>query len=203
MSKGKELSVAEKKVIISMYERGVGPKKISQLTSFKLRTIENVIKKFKDTGSVANKPREGRPRKTTPREDRKIVKIVERNRFSKVADVITTLEGSLSLKISDKTVRRRLHEANLGGRRPVRKPLLGKKNVTKRLKWARKHAAWTTSQWDKVLWSDESKFCFFGDGGPNHVWRRPSERLKDNCVKKTVKHGGGKVMLFVTPANTF
>ena len=32
----------------------------------------------------------------------------------------------------------------------------------KRLAWAMKHCQWTTENWKKVLWTDETKFEIFG-----------------------------------------
>ena len=47
-----------------------------------------------------------------------------------------------------------------------------------------------------VLWSDEMKINLFGSSGFKHVWRWPGEEYKDTCVKATVKHGGGNVMVW-------
>ncbi len=42
----------------------------------------------------------------------------------------------------------------------------------RRLTWAKKKKNWTVTQWSKVLFSDESKFCIsFGNQGPR-VWRK-------------------------------
>ena len=48
----------------------------------------------------------------------------------------------------------------------------------------------------KVFFSDESKFNLFGNDGKNNVKRRIGERLSAKCTKKTVKFGGGRVMVF-------
>ena len=48
----------------------------------------------------------------------------------------------------------------------------------------------------KVFFSDESKFNLFGNDGKNIVKRRIGEKLSAKCTKKTVKFGGGNVMVF-------
>jgi len=53
-----------------------------------------------------------------------------------------------------------------------------------------------TGQWKNVLWSDESKFEIFGSKRKTYVRRKPGERLMDQCVMPTVKHGGGSVMVW-------
>ncbi len=46
-----------------------------------------------------------------------------------------------------------------------------------------------------VHFSDESKFNLFGSDGKHYVRRQTGERLNPNCVKKSVKGGGGSVMV--------
>uniref|UniRef100_A0AAY5LA38 Tc1-like transposase DDE domain-containing protein n=1 Tax=Esox lucius TaxID=8010 RepID=A0AAY5LA38_ESOLU len=50
--------------------------------------------------------------------------------------------------------------------------------------------------WNHVLWSDETKINLFGSDGVKHVWRQPGEEYKNKCVLPTVKHGGGRVMVW-------
>ncbi|CAD6191363.1 unnamed protein product [Caenorhabditis auriculariae] len=63
------------------------------------------------------------------------------------------------------TVKRRLNAAGIMGRRPVNKPLISEKNRAARVKWAKEHLNWTRQDWNKILWSDESKFLLFGSDG--------------------------------------
>ena len=64
------------------------------------------------------------------------------------------------------------------------------------LEFAKEHHVWTQGQWNKVFFSDESKFNLIGNDGRNFTWRRQGERLSTKCVKKTVKFGGGSVMVW-------
>ncbi len=55
------------------------------------------------------------------------------------------------------------------------------------LTWAKKKKNWTVTQWSKVLFSDESKFCIsFGNQGPR-VWRKGGEAHSPSCLKSSVK----------------
>ncbi|KAK7877779.1 hypothetical protein WMY93_031539 [Mugilogobius chulae] len=67
------------------------------------------------------------------------------------------------------------------------KPMLNKKQMQKRLKWVKQHSEWTAEDWQKVVFSDESRFCIsFGDQGLR-VWRRGGETYNHECVKRSVK----------------
>ena len=50
--------------------------------------------------------------------------------------------------------------------------------------------------WKHVLWSDESKYHFFGSDDKVMVWRTPKEEYNKKCRVPTVKHGGGNVKVW-------
>ena len=94
------------------------------------------------------------------------------------------------------TVKRRLQMAGLNDRLPGKKPLLRRVNKMKRLRWAKEHKNWTMEEWQKVFWTDESKFEIFGSRRRIYVRRRVAEKLAAACIVPTVKHGGGSVMIW-------
>ena len=49
------------------------------------------------------------------------------------------------------------------------------------------------AEWNKIIWSDESKFTLFGSDGRIYVRRRVGEEYLPECVQQTVKFGGGSV----------
>ncbi len=72
-------------------------------------------------------------------------------------------------------------------RKRATKTLLKQKHRQKHLSWAKEKNNWTVSQWFKVLFSDESKFCIsFGNQGPR-VWRKNGEAQNPCCLKSSVK----------------
>jgi len=50
--------------------------------------------------------------------------------------------------------------------------------------------------WKRVLWTDESKFGLLGCKRRLRVWRETGRELKDRHLQKTVKHGGGNIMVW-------
>ena len=50
--------------------------------------------------------------------------------------------------------------------------------------------------WKQVLWSDESKFDLFGHKQRQRVWTKTGEKLLEKNLQKTVKHGGGNIMVW-------
>ena len=48
-----------------------------------------------------------------------------------------------------------------------KKPKLTEKHKKVRLEWAKAHESWTSDEWRKVIWSDESKFNLMNSDGKN------------------------------------
>ena len=77
-----------------------------------------------------------------------------------------------------------------------KKPLLTPIHKRKQRQWALAHGLWQKENWRAVWYSDELKFNLFGSDGREWCWTRAGE-----AFKKTVKHGGGSVMVWgcITP----
>ena len=91
---------------------------------------------------------------------------------------------------SSRTVRRRLDDAGLYGR--VSRKTDRHKLI--RLNWAKEHKNWSVHDWNKVIWSDESKFNLFGSDGRVYII---GADFHPDCIQQTVEFGGGNVMMWV------
>ncbi len=78
----------------------------------------------------------------------------------------------------------------------VTRTVISRKNYEAKLTFAEKHVLRTEENWSKIHFSDESKFNLFGSDGKHFVWHQTEERLNPECVKKSVKGGGGRVMVW-------
>ncbi|KAI9550658.1 hypothetical protein GHT06_005147 [Daphnia sinensis] len=65
-------------------------------------------------------------------------------------------------QISLSTLRKRLCEAGIYGRRPAKKNYLTDVRRAERLRFAREHIHYTSEFWRKVIWSDEKTFSTDG-----------------------------------------
>ncbi|KAG1481916.1 hypothetical protein G6F54_013679 [Rhizopus delemar] len=68
--------------------------------------------------------------------------------------------------------------------------------MKRRLAWAKKHQNWTTDDWRRVVFSDETKVNIWGSDGCKYYWSRPGDPLKPHHIDVTVKHGGGSLMMW-------
>ena len=78
--KGRELSLDIKKLVVELYENSHKVSEISKLLSVPFMTISNTVKKYRNTGSVENKKRSGRPKLVSDSNYRKLKSLVKANR---------------------------------------------------------------------------------------------------------------------------
>lgn len=99
-------------------------------------------------------------------------------------------------RISVSTVNNRLKEARLRARRAARAPVLTYHHRQARLEYARRYVVWRQRQWNRVYFTDESRFCLYGNDGRGRVWRRRGERYLQDCFEPVYAFGGGSVMVW-------
>uniref|UniRef100_A0AAY4B034 Transposase Tc1-like domain-containing protein n=1 Tax=Denticeps clupeoides TaxID=299321 RepID=A0AAY4B034_9TELE len=87
-------------------------------------------------------------------------------------------------KVTKKTIGNTLHRNGLKSCSARKVPLLKKAHVEARLKFANEHLNDSESDWEKVLWSDETK-----------IEKKNAAYDPQNTIP-TVKHGGGNILLW-------
>ena len=110
--------------------------------------------------------------------------------------MVKVAETDLKINISVSTIKRILKYEGLVSFKRPKKPLLSRAHRQKRKEFALKHLYWTVDDWKWVIWSDEVKINRIGSDGIKWGWRRPGEQLRDHHVIKTVKFGGGHLLLW-------
>jgi transposase len=146
--------------------------------------VRKLFMKFNETQAVTDRPRTGRRRLTSKRDDRNLVRMSLADRHKNAKELMADWGANCGVH----TVRRRLVASGLKARIPRKKPLLNVLQRQKRLNWAKAHLNWTLDQWKNVLWSDESKISIFGSDGLRFVRRRVGEELLPGCLTPTMKH---------------
>ena len=76
-------------------------------------STNQLLKKFQQTGHVADRPRSGRPRKTTLQEDRFLTTSSRHNRFLSSQKLGCLLRNATGTRVCDRTVINWLHAAQL------------------------------------------------------------------------------------------
>ncbi|GFT78497.1 transposable element Tcb2 transposase [Trichonephila clavipes] len=127
--------------------------------------VQRLWDQYQSEDSVSRRPVPGRPRATTPAEDRFQLFRHEGEEPLLCRSSLQTTFKHQKRRISATTVRNRLHNAGLYARRPVVCVPLNGRQRRNRLCWAREHVSWTQQQWASVLFTDESRFTMESDSG--------------------------------------
>lgn len=158
MPKVSELSHEKRIKIQLLYGQGKSQVAISKLVKCSRCAVQSAIKRFKETGSHANKPRTGRKRVTTARQDRQLIRESVKDRKKTSSQLAAALSEEAGKPISARTARRRLVAAGLKGCKARKKPWLTQNNKKNRLDWALRHQHFTEEDWANVVLSNESNF---------------------------------------------
>lgn len=120
MGRGKALSLDIKYQIKALLEQNcLTQREIAKIFKCSQSAIKNIYKNLKNNQPLCPKY-SGIPRKTSRREDRKIISTVINDRRAPLHVIQTNLIDS-GVLVSRSTVRRRLKDAKLVGRRPAKK----------------------------------------------------------------------------------
>jgi transposase len=143
-----------------MHNGGFSHRRVADHFRVNHSIIVRLMQRVRQTGNVTDRPRAGRPRKTTPREDRLISRRVRQRPFSTAG----VLRGNLAFggHISTRTVIRRLHHQGM-------RPQLTLRHRQARFDWSHDHLGWVdySHMETKHFISGQPHFghnCFWGWG---------------------------------------
>ncbi|GFW97124.1 transposable element Tcb1 transposase [Trichonephila clavipes] len=144
MAKRKHLDDFLRGRIIGRLECGRTQLEVSEELGITQSVISRLWQQFQDDGHVSRCYSTGRPRDTTPNEDRYLAVTAKRNRWSTASDLSRQLFSATGTTVSRQTVYRHLGHIGLYARRPFRCVLpLTATHCCLRLIWNREHALWT------------------------------------------------------------
>lgn len=152
MGRKADISNEKKSAISALLRTGNHSiREISRLQGVSPYVVVQISKKIKENSSVTSTKRAscGRKKKTTPRADRKVVSIAAANRRAPLRELHKMVHDA-GVDISDRTLRRRLKDANFQCRRPVKKPRLTARMKKARLAFATEYSQVSIEYWKKV-----------------------------------------------------
>ena len=187
MGKKSSLSETKRAQIVVLSEEGYSEREISAKMQCSKTAVHTALKNFNNYGSYKDLKRSGRPKKTSPRDDLTIKRIAVRSPTSSLKKIRAALLGK-GTDVHITTVSRRLRfNFGLKSYKPARKPRLTPLMKSKRLAFAKEHAAWTSEDWSKIMFSDECTLQQFVVRKKN-VRRPVGKRFEERYTVSTIKH---------------
>jgi transposase len=173
-----KLTIPERWQAVGMHNGGLSHRRVADHFRVNHSIIVWLIQCFRQTGNVTDRPRAGRPRKTTPREDRPISRRARQRPFSTAGALRDNL--AFGGHISIRTVIRRLHHQGMRARRAIKRPQLILRHRHARLDRSHDHLGWTIRTWRRIHWSDENP--------KNYIFLLKSELSKMLTLSGSISH---------------
>ncbi|KAK7095076.1 hypothetical protein V1264_006536 [Littorina saxatilis] len=122
---------------IAWLHDGVSKCEVARQLGVSHSVIVRLNQRFQTTNNVEERPRSGRPQKTTPREDRFIQRQALQHRATTCKVIRGQLREATNINVSERTIGNRLHDARLRSRCPAVhvRPLLTQYRLIAGLVW--------------------------------------------------------------------
>lgn len=191
-----ELSYEQRSEIAGAFKCGVDQVTIATKLGISKSTVNDTVKRIKETGTPHPCKRPGASPLLSERGKRSLTRIIRSNRNMPLDVISEKLGEEIGQYISIITTRKYLREQEFQSYYVTKKPLLTPENAAIRLHWCKEHKNWILPDWKQVTFSDESRFALYNPDGGERLWRKPSEKYQKDCVAPTVQMGGGSVMFW-------
>lgn len=188
-----ELSASTRDNIISLLQGGMSTRHVAKRVAVSHMTVSRMRKQCIADNSM---PTRGRPRSLSSRNKKWLVRQVTSGKADTAAQLRKELANVADVHISVSTVRRALKESGMKAVVKKKRPKLQPRHVRDRYNFALRHQHWTSEDWKRVVFSDETKINRLASDGRQWVWKNPGGQLTEQHVSGTVKFGGGSLMMW-------
>ncbi|UYV72732.1 hypothetical protein LAZ67_10000444 [Cordylochernes scorpioides] len=178
-------------MVIGLKRAGWSIRQIAADTHLGASTVHRLWRRWLEQGNVAIYRNVGATRVTSARVDRRILRQAVAAPQATCTAILQHVQDTLDHSISTRTISRRLVANGLHSCRPLRRLPLTPPNRRQRLEWCRARSTWMT-EWHRVVFSDESRFCLSSDSRRVRVWRRRGEKSNPAAIveRPTVRQRG-------------
>ena len=173
---------------------------IAEELGIRRQTVASILKREAKTGSPMVQIK-GNKKKTKSAATLKTPAQINRLREASISHPFKTpkvLKNELRLRCSLATIKRRLRDVHLGGRRPACKAFLTPEAKAKRLSFAKQHK---NLNWSRVMFTDEVKIETSAHG-MNWVRRPPNTRYDPKYIREVNRQGRCRIMVWAAITST-
>uniref|UniRef100_A0A667XXQ9 Transposase Tc1-like domain-containing protein n=1 Tax=Myripristis murdjan TaxID=586833 RepID=A0A667XXQ9_9TELE len=113
--------------------------------------VGSTLQKYRRTNSLEDKPRSGRPRVSSARNNCIVICMCRQNRRMTSQELQQQWSNQTGVQCSTHTVHGRLLDHGLRSYKAIKKPLINERQRLARRRWAQAHKNWTARNWKKIL----------------------------------------------------
>ena len=187
------ISPGKRRQVVAELRKGKSCRQVMSDIGVSKSTVSRIRRTLDNFSSIS---KGGRPKKLSPRDTRSCFRAVTVDAVKSAGTVARQLDIDYGIKCSAQTVRRALKSLGLKAKKKIIKPALSAKNKKERLAFAKSHIDWTTDDWKRVIFSDETKINRFCSDGLSWCWVPQKIKFSPAQISPTMKHGGGSLMMW-------
>ena len=124
--------------VFALAREGIKQGAIAAHVGLTRATVNRILKRHAATGSLVPGKFSGAPRKTTPRQDRALLRMVRQDRFLSARRLTARMRNLYGMRAGRTTVNNRLLSRGYRAYRPTTQPLLTANHRRLRLEWAQR-----------------------------------------------------------------
>lgn len=172
---------------------GKSSRKIAEIVGVSRATVSRVINRAEKNTS---EPIIGRPRVLDQHDEKYIGRLATSGKCSTSTEIQRELRTYAGISASSSTILRTLRGNNIISRYKKKRPQLNKSHRRARSHFEKTHRKCENEDWDRVIWSDETKINLEGSDGRERTFRKIGEPLRNHNIIPTKKFGGGSIMVW-------
>ncbi|GFV44897.1 transposable element Tcb2 transposase [Trichonephila clavipes] len=180
--------------IIGKLEEGRSVTSVAAELGIAHSIVSRLWRQFQTTGTAIRGFSSGRPRGTTPADDRYIFLQARRNRRQTAGEITrhTTQATDIALYRGQKTAR----WWSVCTTPCTLCTSLTPAHRRRRSLWCREHRNWRDNEWGRVLFTDESRFSLSSDSHRILIWREQGSRNHPSNIIERDRYGGRGVLVW-------
>ncbi|CAG8663885.1 5730_t:CDS:1 [Scutellospora calospora] len=191
MPRDTQLSDFEKGQIVGMHKLGATMTFIATVLNRDRSAVSRFLTRYRE-GNVETVIRSGRPLMMTNMDKQNLIDATIHYNDLPLKEILANHD----INISPSLARKILHKNGIWGRIATKKPGLSPNQAEARLAWCNAHVNWSTNDWQKVIFSDESSVEIGGCSRKMIVWRMKGDRYKSHFTVPTFRSGRRSIMVW-------
>ena len=183
--------------IVALHKMGLSRHKTGSLVGKFPSCASRFLRHARDRPAASKATSRGPPRRLSDRQERIVKRLILSGKCNTAAEIARQASSLKLPKASSRTFQRVLRRQGLVSRVKPEKPAVTMLHMSRRLAWARHYRNWTVSDWEKDIFSDETKLLRVNARGRSWYWSLRGDRsLGAGTVKASKKFGGGSLLMW-------
>ena len=141
---------------------------------------KSMIRRISRKTKLQSKNSAGRHRLLTPREETKAARDIRLGLSKSAADASFGVKKPDQM-VNPKTIARTLKRKGLKSTKKKTVLPLNNDKQKARYDWAKAHKDWSETDWERVVFSDETKIQKRGSNGLEYAWKEDNAPYRDHC----------------------